>query len=157
MKHHFKEKIYQIGINWAVDVPLAITESLTKEKGYIRIKGQINGFDFKQTLVPVKGAPYRLFVNLIMMKGGQTAVGETAIFDIAQNEEQLTAMYPMPVALAEALQANQLEEEFEQLSSARKKDILKYLYYIKTAETLQKNIDKVIAQLQQKTKIVRIP
>lgn len=157
MTHHFKAEIYKTGINWAVDVPLSITDCLTKEKGYIRIKGQINGFDFKQTLVPVKGAPYRLFVNLIMMKGGKTALGETAVFDIVQNDEKLTAMYPMPNALAEALKANQLEKEFEQLSSARQKDIFKYLYYIKTTETLQKNIDKVITQLKAKAKTVRIP
>ena len=157
MTHHFKAEIYKTGINWAVDVPLSIIDKLTKEKGYIRIKGEINGFSFIQTLVPVKNSPYRLFVNLMMMKGGQTALGETAVFAIEQNEELLENMYVMPAALIKALQTNQLEEEFDKLTVARKKDIFKYLYYIKTAETLQKNIEKVITQLQQKAKVVRIP
>ena len=52
------------------------------DKGYINIKGQINNFDFAKTLVPVKNAPYRLFINLKMMKGGKIALGEVAIFDI---------------------------------------------------------------------------
>lgn len=157
MKHHFKAVIYKTGINWAVDAPLEITQKLTKEKGYIRIKGQINGFDFKQTLVPVKNSPHRLFVNLIMMKGGQTAVGETAVFAIEQNDELVEKMYDMPDMLAASLKTNQLEKEFDQLSATRKKDILKYLHYLKTAETMQNNIDKVIVQLQQKAKQVRIP
>ena len=73
MIYQFDAKIYKIGINWAVDVPQSIVQEMTPEKGYIRIKGQINDFDFIQTLIPVKNAPYRLFVNQIMMKGGKTA------------------------------------------------------------------------------------
>ncbi len=157
MEHHFKAEIYKTGINWAVDVPRSITDQLKKDKGYIRIKGSVNGFDFKQTLVPVKNSPHRLYVNLIMMKGGQTAVGEIAVFAIGQNDELVEKMYDMPEMLVASLKINQLEKEFEQLNATRKKDILKYLHYLKTAETMQKNIDKVIVQLQQKAKQVRIP
>lgn len=153
----FQAKIYPIGINWAVDVPSEISQQMVPEKGYIRIKGQINGFDFRQTLVPVKNSPYRLFVNLLMMKGGKTALGKVAEFSIEQNHEKVEQMYEMPDALMQALKTNELEAEFDKLSPSRKKDILKYLHYIKTAETLQKNIDKVIAQLLQKSKDVRIP
>lgn len=157
MAYHFEAKIYPIGINWAVDVPYAISQQMIPEKGYIRIKGQINGFDFRQTLVPVKNSPYRLFVNLLMMKGGKTALGEVAEFSIEQNHEKVEQMYEMPDALMQALKTNELEAEFDKLSPSRKKDILKYLHYLKTPETLQKNVDKVIVQLQQKAKDVRIP
>lgn len=157
MTHQFSAKIYPIGINWAVDVPKEISAKMTPEKGYIRIKGTINGFAFTQTLVPVKNAPYRLFVNGIMMKGGQTALGEIASFAIEQNFTVLAEMYPMPKLLAEVLQSHQLSVQFEQLKPARKKDILKYLSFIKTEETLLKNIEKVITQLKNNDKDVRIP
>lgn len=39
---------------------------------------------------------------------------------------------------------------FESLTRARRNDILKYLRQIKTEETLQRNISKVIAQLEKK-------
>lgn len=157
MPHKFKAKIYQNGINWCVDVPQEITAQLTAEKGYIRIKGQINAYDFIQTLVPVKNAPYRLFVNMIMMKGGKTALGEVADFVIEQNTELVDKQYPMPDALANALQATDSEEAFNSLTPARKKDILKYLSYVKTEATMQKNIEKLISQLQEGSKNVRIP
>lgn len=157
MKHQFKAKIYKTGINWAVDVPKEITDSLSPEKGYIRVRGQINDFDFIQTLVPVKNAPYRLFVNLIMMKGGKTALGEVASFIIEQNEVALVKMYPMPKLLSAILKKEKLNNSFDALSEARKKDILKYLSFIKTEETLLKNIEKVILQLKQQSKDVRIP
>ncbi|MBA4849680.1 YdeI/OmpD-associated family protein [Emticicia sp. BO119] len=157
MPHTFQAKIYQTGINWAVDVPEEITTQLLKQKGYIKIKGQINGFDFTQTLVPVKNAPYRLFVNFIMMKGGKTAVGEIADFAIEQDTIAEDKRYPMPDLLAIALRENDLETAFESLTASRKKDILKYLFYVKTDETMLKNIAKVIAQLKDKSKDVRVP
>lgn len=157
MKYHFSAKIYKIGINWAVDVPAEISEKMAPEKGYIRIKGHINDFDFIQTLVPVKNAPYRLFVNLIMMKGGKTALGEIASFSIEQNFTHVDKMYPMPKLLAEVLEHHQLMSDFNQLTPFRIKDILKYLSYVKTEETLKKNIEKVIIQLKNKEANTRIP
>ncbi len=157
MKFSFQAKIYQTGINWAVDVPDGITVQLLKQKGYIKIKGQINGFDFTQTLVPVKNAPYRLFVNFIMIKGGRTALGDLAEFVIEQDNTEEEKRYPMPDLLASALKENKLEEAFNSLTASGKKDILKYLYFVKTEATMQKNIAKLIAQLKDKTKNVRVP
>ncbi len=154
---HFIAKIYKIGINWAVDVPGEISDQMMPEKGYIRIKGLINGFDFIQTLVPVKNSAYRLYVNLIMMKGGKTALGEVAEFKIEQNFTVVDKMYRMPKLLAAALNQHQLYVQFEQLTPFRRKDILKYLSYVKTEETMIKNIDKVIVQLKNNEKDVRIP
>ncbi len=157
MPHQFQAQIYQTGINWCVDVPDEITAQLPKQKGYIKIKGQINGFDFTQTLVPVKNASYRLFVNFIMMKGGKTALGEIAGFVIEQDTTPEEKRYPVPDLLAKALQENDLGLIFESLTPARKKDILKYLSFVKTETTMQKNIAKLVAQLKDKTKNVRIP
>src|SRR5688572_22587854 len=157
MAFSFRAKIYKTGINWAVDVPERISTKLEKSKGYIRIKGTINGFDFKTNLVPVKDAPHRLFVNGIMMKGGNTALGKVAAFDIEQNTTRLEEEYPVPPKLKKALQAKRLTKQFENLTASRKKDILRYLYYIKTEETQQKNIDKVIKQLEGKNNNPRIP
>ncbi|MFT4062671.1 MAG: YdeI/OmpD-associated family protein [Edaphocola sp.] len=157
MKHTFKAKIYQTGINWCVDVPTEITELLTAEKGRINIKGKINGFYFAKTLMPVKNAPHRLFVNQAMMKGGKTALGETAAFEIEQDNEKTSKEYPTPLMLTEQLKKEHLTTAFDNLTASRKKDILKYLSYVKTEETLLKNIDKLIAQLKNEEKNVRIP
>jgi hypothetical protein len=157
MMHTFKAKIYKTGINAAVDVPPEVTKGMAAEKGYIRIKGTINGFGFAQTLVPVKDAAYRLFVNIPMLKGGNAPIGDTAEFAIEQDFTKKEDYYPMVPKLEERIKAEKLMYAFEALSPSRKKDILKYLGYIKTEATLQKNIDKVIVQLQQKITNVRIP
>lgn len=157
MTFNFKAKIYKTGINWAVDVPARISSKLEKEKGYIRIKGKINGFDFKTTLVPVKNAEHRLFVNGIMMKGARTALGKIAAFTIEQNTEKLTEQYPANPELTKRLKEEKLNKAFNSLTPTRIKDILRYLHYIKTEETLKKNIEKVITQLKNNDKNTRIP
>ena len=157
MKHTFKAKIYKTGINWCVDVPTEITKQLKAEKGRIAIKGQINGFDFSKTLMPVKNAPHRLYVNQKMMKGGGTALGETAIFDIEQDSKKISKDYPIPELLVEQLDKNQLISDFNKLTTSRKKEILKYLSNIKTEETLLKNINKLVAKLKNKDRDIRIP
>jgi len=153
----FKAKIYKTGINWCVDVPDEVSEQMTKIRGKINIKGKINGFDFIKTLMPVKNSEHRLFVNQAMMKGGKTALEQVATFEITQNDEKIIKKYPLPKQLKTELKQHNLTEEFGKLTEARKRDILKYLSYIKTAETLQKNIDKLITQLEAKEKNVRIP
>lgn len=157
MKFRFRATIYKTGINWAVDVPERITSKLEKEKGYIRIKGLIDDFGFKTTLVPVKDADYRLFVNGIMMKGANTAVGKSANFSIEQNTTHLTREYPFPPLLKKILQEEKLTAAFNSLSAARIKDILKYLSFIKTEETMRKNINKLVKQLHAGKKDARIP
>lgn len=157
MKEHFKAKIYKTGINWCVDVPIKITEQMIADKGYIKIKGQINNFGLAKTLVPVKNAPYRLFVNLKMMKGGKTALGEVAGFDIEQENNKVVKEYPIPNLLIELLDKNKLTDDFKNLTSSRKKGILKYLSYIKTEEIMRKNIDNLVNQIKNKEKNVRIP
>lgn len=154
MKHSFKAKIHSVGINWCVDVPRRITRQLTAEKGYIKIKGEINGFSFTKTLIPVKKSPYRLFVNQAMMKGGATALGKMATFKIEQNPDKKIKRYTRPKALTEQLTKNKLTSDFNNLTPSRKKDILKYLSYVKTNETLSKNVAKLIKQLRDKEKNV---
>jgi len=158
MKHVFEALIYKTGINWAVDVSAEITGKLKAEKGYIRIKGRINGFEFRKSLVPVKSGPYRLFVNLLMMKGGKTALGQVAEFEIEQdNDPVLRIEQRMHPVLIEYLDKHNLNAEFNNLTNSRKKDILAYLHSLKYPETLKKNIEKVIRQLKDKVQDTRIP
>jgi|WetSurMetagenome_2_1015567.scaffolds.fasta_scaffold00485_8 hypothetical protein len=154
---YFKAEIYKSGINWCVDIPVKITDKMFPDKGYIKVKGQINSFDFTKNLVPVKNGPYRLFVNLTMMKGAKTSVGEIAEFNIEQDFAKANIDYPVPGLLFEQLGKKKLTDDFDRLTNSRRKEILKYLSYIKTEKTLKKNIDKLIKQLEDKHKNIRIP
>lgn len=158
MSLSFKAKIYKIGINAVVDAPTRITSSMTSTAGRIKIKGTINGFDFKTTLIPVKNGLHLLYVNIPMLKGGETALGKTATFTIEQDTskkvEKDQRMHP---DLLKQLKAKKLVEEFQALTPSRKKDILRYLNQLKAEETIKRNVDNVIGQLERKQKNIRIP
>jgi hypothetical protein len=149
MKYSFKATIYKVGINPCVAVPPRITKTMTAVKGYITIKGRINDHPFHQTLVPVKNAAYRLYVNGPMLKGAAVKVGDKVSFTIEQNLKPL--QHPMPAALKKELTENKLLPAFKKLTAYRQKEILKYLGFLKTEEALKKNIEKVIASLKEKT------
>lgn len=156
-RHHFKSVIYKKGINFCVDVPIDITSKLTKDKGYIKVKGTINGYAFTKSLVPVRNSPYRLFVNMKALKGAVAKVGDEVNFVIEQDNDISEKKYNFPTELKSALEKYNLVQQFDNLSAARKKNIFKYLDYIKTSTTLQKNIEKIINQLKMDKTDVRIP
>jgi hypothetical protein len=158
MSGNFKAKIYKIGINAVADVPKRITSTLIATAGRIKIKGTINGFDFKTTLMPVKDGLHLLYVNIPMLKGGQTALGKAASFSVEQDlSRKGEKNQPMHRALLKELKAKNLAGDFQALTASRKKDILKYLHQVKGEETLRRNMDSVILQLERKQKNVRIP
>lgn len=153
----FSAKIYKVGINPCVKVPVRITKTMTPVKGYIPVKGKIENHSFKQTLVPVIGAPYRLFVNGLMLKGAHVAVGQTVKFIIEQDFTSREKDNPMPEPLKQKLDKHRLHQVFKKLTPHRQKEILRYLNYLKSEEALMRNIDKVIAQLKSKNTKTAIP
>ena len=156
-EYEFSAKIYKIGINWCVDVPDEIRNCLIIKKGKSDIKGNINGFAFTKTLMPVKNSEHRLFVNKAMMTGGQTALGRVAIFRIEQDYNKEIKEYLMPNLLTECLINNSLMKDFDKLTISKKRAILKYFSFIKTEETLVRNINKLLMQLKNKEKNIRVP
>jgi hypothetical protein len=90
MKLLFRAKIYKVGINPCVKVPLRVTKNLIANRGYIPVKGSIGKHTFKQNLVPVKNAPYRLYVNGPMLIGSGLCVGDVATFNIEQDQNRGT-------------------------------------------------------------------
>ena len=150
MKFTFKAKIYKVGINPCVKVPLHITAKLTATKGYIPIQGKIQDHFFRQTLCPVKNDLYRLYVNGPMLKGAAVKLGQTVRFAIEQAARHKDSNIPMPIALKKKLEANDLLTAFTQLAPYRQKEILRYLNHIKTEVTLLKNVDRLINVLKGK-------
>jgi len=158
MAIQFKARIYKIGINAVVNVPKQVTSALVATAGRIKIKGTINGFPFTTTLMPVKSRMHLLYVNMLMLKGAQTALGKIASFSIEQDtSKKLVKNYPMHSGLLKQLKVKKLFDDFQALTHARKKDILRYLNQLRGADTVKRNIGSVIFQLERKQKNVRIP
>jgi hypothetical protein len=148
MKFSFDARIYKVGINPCVKVPKTITRQMIPIKGYIPVKGKIEQFNFKQTLVPVKNAPYRLYVNGPMLKGADVGVGDTVHFSLEQDLDPRSRKVSMPKYFKLRLEKNGVWENFKNLNLSRQKEILKYLGYLKTEASRERNMEKIISELK---------
>lgn len=146
----FSTKIYKIGINPVVDPPYEILtvifEQAGRSKGPIPVRGQLNGSEFVQTLVKYQGA-WRLYINGPMLKASGLEVGDTAKIEIEFDPEPRDV--PVPAAFAIALKKDKIAKtEYEKLTPSRKKEILRYLGFLKNGESLDRNIERIIGQLR---------
>ena len=152
----FTAKIGIIGINPFVFVPEKILNTIfkqaKKDKGAIPIKGTINQKPFKQTLVKYSGA-WRLYVNTSMLKNSPKRIGEIIELTVEFDPEERTI--PMHPKLQKALNKNQKAKTvFEKLSPSRQKEIVRYINFLKTESSVDKNIARVIQFLGGKESFV---
>lgn len=148
MEYSFKSLVYKVGVNPCVDVPQKISKLLEAQRGYIRIKGTINGHLFKQTLVPVKNGPYRLYVNGPMMKGGKVLVNDIASFRITQDDKP-PVKFKMTLALKKTLGEHKQLARFKMLRPSRQQEVLRYLSRLKSEDAIQRNIQRVVKMLKE--------
>ena len=148
MKFNFTARIYKVGINPCVKVPLSITAKMRPTKGYIPIKGKMDKHPFRQTMVPVKNEEYRLYVNGPMLKGTDRKVGDIVHFAIEQDFTSASKAFPMNKKFKKELENSSLMQAFKKLVPSRQKEILRYLNYLKTEEALKRNMKKVIDGLK---------
>ncbi len=146
MAEHFSARVYKLGINPCVDVPGEVSQAFAK-RGYIPVRGALNGSPIRATLVPMGGGRHRLFLNGEMRKQAKVTVGDQVSL-VLETDDQSRAV-PMPAEFATALEEHAAAKvAFAQLLPSRQKEILAYLNWIKRPETLKRNIDKVIAMLE---------
>ena len=149
----FSAKIAKIGINPYVSVPQDVLDSIFeqagKARGPIPVRGTVNGNPFIQTLVRYQGA-WRLYINGMMREAAGIDVGDQA--DIQLEFDPTPRVEPIHPKLASALAKNRTAQTaFEQLIPSRQKEILRYLSSMKTEESLERNIEKILRHLMGET------
>ncbi len=154
--YNFTAELDIIGINPFVYVPedilLKIFEESKKEKGHIPVSGIVKNKAFSQTLVKYKGE-WRLYINMKMLPNSPKRIGEKIEISIGfDNSDKNIKINPkLEKALTENKQAKII---FETLSPSRQKEIIRYISFLKTEESINKNIEKAIGFLLGKNRFV---
>ena len=145
----FSAKIHIIGINPYVSLPLEllkyIFQKAGKDKGAIPVQLKIDGKNYIQNLVKYSGK-WRLYLNTPMRKAAGKDVGDTIVIKIDfDSKPRITPMHPK---LKLAFKENPtVKKAFEKLSPSRRKEILRYINFLKSEESVNKNIQRAIAHL----------
>jgi hypothetical protein len=144
----FRAKIYKVGINPLVDVPREVSLALGK-RGFVSVKGALNGYPYRATLVPKGKGAHVLHINGAIREVAGVDVG--AEINLILEMDAAPRVPPMPKEFAWALKQNpRAQAVFDKFPPSHKKEYLVYLNNLKRPETLQRNVDKVIVQLLEK-------
>jgi len=145
----FSAKIQIIGVNPYVLLPSSllkyIFQKAGKNKGAIPVKLKIGRVDFIQNLVKYSGK-WRLYLNTTMRKTAGKDVGDMISIQIDFDAKPRTT--PVHPKLEKAFKENrEAKIAFDKLSPSRQKEILRYINFLKSEETVVKNIQRAITHL----------
>lgn len=142
----FKAEIQIIGINPFVFVPDQVLKEVFrqagKNKGHIPICGTVNDKPYIQTLVKYSGE-WRLYINTVMLKNSPKRIGELVEVSIAFDTTDRTIQsHPKLVA---ALNENPVaKEKFDKLTPSIQKEMVRYISFLKTEKSIDKNVHLAI-------------
>jgi len=149
MKNHFTAKLEIIGINPFVFIPDEILNEIFKTSGKnkcpIPVKGVVNGKEFKQNLMRYSGE-WRLYINLTMLKNSPKRIGEILEISVEFDDSDRTIL--MHPDLEKAIKKNPIAtKNFESLIPSMRLEVVRYINNLKTAESIERNIGKIIRYL----------
>ena len=145
----FSAKIQIIGVNPYVFLPASLLKYIFhkagKDKGAMPVQLKIGGMSFIQNLVKYSGK-WRLYLNGPMRKVAGKDVGDT--IDIQIDFDPNPRITPMHSKLKKAFKENKKAKDvFDKLSPSRQKEILRYINFLKSEESIDKNIKRAISHL----------
>lgn len=149
----FEATIRKIGINPYVDVPKRVSAALGR-RGYVPIRGTIDGHAFKAGLVSLGAGRHRLFVNGAMRSAARVGVGDRIAVTLEYDPAPRTQ--PVPKKLRVALAANPAAKViWDSLVPSKRKEILSYLNSLKRPKTVDRIVGRIITHELPKLAEVR--
>lgn len=139
-----------------VFVPSEILNSIfkvaNKNKGTIPVRGTVNGIPFQQTLLKYSGE-WRLYINITMLKDSPKRIGETIEVEIEFDPTDRT-IKPHP-KLVKAISENQeAQKVFNNLAPSYQKEIVRYISFLKTEKSVDKNVARAVNFLLGKERFI---
>lgn len=140
--NRFKATIKLVGINPCVRVPARITKSFA-QRGYVPVIVHIERGRVSSTLVPIGAGGHRLYINAAMLRLTDARVGKSVVLGLELDKQ--TRMPAMPDDLSSALAASGLaQQRWDALVPSKRKEIIRYLSFAKTAATRARNLTKLL-------------
>jgi hypothetical protein len=152
----FSAVIEIIGVNPFVYLPPKVLEFIFaqagKNKGKIPVQIEMDGHEFAQTLVRYSGH-WRLYLNTPMRRAAKKEVGDSANFEIAFDPKK-RIMKPHPAFLKALKQNKSAKKIFDHLPPYLQTEIIRYISFLKTEESVKRNVIKAIDFLLGKGRFI---
>lgn len=133
-------------LGWVIiRVPLNV-QKIWGTRGRLRVKGEINGFAFRASLLPSRKGDHIMLVNKRMQAGGQVGPGISAQFRLEPDTEERTVTPPPEIRFF-LRQDRRLRRWFEQLNHSTRKGIAHWITDVKSSEARVRRAQQIAERL----------
>ena len=146
-KLEFKVKLDGVeGTEGAALIPPFDIQEVFQTRGRVPVRGTINGFPFRSSLMPMGGC-HRLVVNKTIRDGARVKAGDTVTVQMERDEAERVVEPPLPLRKALA-KSKAAQENWARLSYTHQKEIARSITDAKQEETRARRLEKVMAILK---------
>jgi hypothetical protein len=133
----------------ALSAPFSV-EKVFGTKARVPVRGTINGFPFRSSLMPMGGC-HRMVVNKTIRDGAGVKAGDTV--KVVMERDDATRVVEVPPALKKAIAGNRVaQEKWKKLSHTHQKEMAISIRDAKQEETRQRRLAKVMEVLNSDKK-----
>jgi uncharacterized protein YdeI (YjbR/CyaY-like superfamily) len=133
-------------LNWIIIRVPFDAGKLWGTRGQIKVKGEINGFAFRTSLLPTREGWHFLLVNKRMQKGARAVEGSVARFQMELDREERTVT--IPDELQRILgEDRSLRRWYDELNHSVRNDIAKWITEPKSAEARVRRAKQIAERL----------
>jgi uncharacterized protein YdeI (YjbR/CyaY-like superfamily) len=136
-------------LNWIIArVPFDVAKQWGT-RGHLRVRGEINGSEFRTTLFPTGKGEHYFIVNKKMQSAGKVAPGMTAKFRIEPDTTKRKPVGPPQELLQEIGQSKRLLKLFESFNPSFRKYIVEWVAEGKQESTRRRRAQQIAERLME--------
>jgi hypothetical protein len=145
----FSASIYKVGVIRYVDVPREISRKLGSAP-HVPVTGTVEGGPVRTTLVSRGKGSYRMAIHGEIRKKLRVDCGAVLEIAIELDEESREPVLPPTLVLA-LRNAPKVQRRFRSLTTALRRQIVRYLTAVKSQETLERRVSRFVARWERET------
>ena len=144
----FSAKIYKVGVIRYVDVPAEISRAFDEHAPHVPVRGEVEGLPLRTTLVSRGRGCYRMAIHSDIRKKLKIDSGAYVEIALERDEEPREPALPPPLVLS-LRQSPKAQAEFRRMTTALRRQIVRYLTSVKQQATLERRVAKFTKRLEQ--------
>jgi len=149
----FAASIYKVGLIRYVDVPREVSKRFGSA-AHVPVTGTVEGVPVRTTLVSRGKGAYRMAIHSEIRKKLRVDCG--AVVEIAIQLDEESREPELPPALVLALRnAPKAQRRFRGITTALRRQIVRYLTAVKSQETLERRVSRFVARWERENPVKR--
>jgi hypothetical protein len=145
----FSARIYKVGLIRYVDVPVEASRHLGNGEPHVPVAGEVQGVPIRTTLVSRGKGCYRLAIHGDIRKKLRADAGAVVEIVIQRDEDSREPLLP-PALVVGLRNAPKAQAEFRRMTTALRRQIVRYLTSVKQQSTLERRIVAMIRMLEKR-------